>query len=223
MSRTSLSRPFFLLGVLPGWCVLLLAIRFVRVGHFGYLFLGWNLLLAMIPAAAALMLARADSRGASVLVRLAWFVLWLLFLPNAPYLMTDLVHLGSRPPMPFWYDIALVLSFACTGLFLAFGSAADVHEAIARRWNAPAGWAVALVAMVLSGAGIYMGRFMRWNSWDAITHPRAIADHAANALAAPLQHPAGLHVTLVYGFGLALGYAAARFVVPTPPARGENR
>lgn len=213
-SRFHISRAVFLLGVLPAWCLALFVVRTLRAGIPGYHYVVWNLVLAVVPAAAALLLARAERQRATLPEMAGWFALWLLFLPNAPYLLTDLVHLSSRPPVPLWFDVAMLLSFACTGLLLGFGSTADVHAVVARRFGAAAGWSVALGAMLLSGLGIYMGRFLRLNSWDAVAHPHRLLGHVADAAAEPASGLPGLRVTLVYGIGLALGYAAVHLILP---------
>ena len=204
------SRAAFLLVVLPAWCLALFAVRIARSGHVAYHYLAWNLVLAMVPAAAALMLVRAERARASLAEQCGWAMLWLLFLPNAPYLVTDLMHLYPRPPVPVWYDVAMMLSFACTGLLLCYGSLADVHAVIERRFGRTAGWCVAMGAMLLSGLGIYMGRFLRLNSWDAVTRPHEMFGQ----LAEPDGGMPGLRVTIVYGLGLALGYAAVHLIVP---------
>ncbi len=224
-TRFHLSRALFLLVVLPAWCMGLLAVRFLRTGATSYFYLAWNLVLAMVPACAALMLVNADRQRATAVERLGWGVLWLLFLPNAPYIVTDLVHFAPRPPVPLWYDTAMVVSFVCTGLLLGYGSVADVQAVVARRFGTAAGWWLAMAAMLLSGLGIYMGRFLRWNSWDAVTRPHELLRRVAGALAEPTEHVPGLRITLLYGIGLALGYAAVHLIVPRhgPQAPAEPR
>ena len=115
---------------------------------FDFRFLLWNLFLAWIPLLVALVVYDGYRRGARMSVLVPGVILWLLFLPNAPYIVTDLVHLEPWPPVPMWFDIALVLSFACTGLLLCFASTADVHAVITRRFGPRAGWGVAMAAMV---------------------------------------------------------------------------
>jgi uncharacterized membrane protein len=209
-----LSRYAILVAVLPAWCFALVALRFLRSGQPAFRFLVWNLALALVPVVAAGMLVRAERRHAHPLVRLGWFTLWLLFLPNAPYIVTDFVHLHPRPPIALWYDIALIVSFAGTGLILCYASMADVQGVVSRRFGTAAGWAAAVLAMLLSGFGIYLGRFLRWNSWDTLVRPGEIAAQVLQRALAPPIASRGLLVTLVYGTGLALGYAAARRIAP---------
>jgi uncharacterized membrane protein len=179
------------------WCEVLLVARIWRAGSFMYLFLIWNLFLAAIPAFASAMLERQRSQWRQA----AWLAVWLAFLPNAPYLATDFVHLRARPPVPLWFDIALLISCATTGLLLGYTSVADVQRFIARRFGETVSWLCAASALLLSGAGIYLGRFLRWNSWDILSNPVAIVLSI---------RPRAASVTLVYGLGLLVGYLAFR-------------
>ena len=211
-----------LFGMLLSWCGALLLFRFVRSGSLALGFLAWNLFLAAIPAVAAWFFARAMSKGSSVIEQVAWFVIWLVFLPNAPYIITDFVHLITRPRIPFWYDTALLTSCAGTGLLLGYTSIADVQAAITRRFSTFAGWALVVAAVLLSGFGIYLGRFLRWNSWDTLTSPGQLFPEITDRLINPLSHPQTFGVTVVYGVGLFLGYVALRFWQPTALGASER-
>jgi uncharacterized membrane protein len=208
--------------MLLSWCAALLLFRFVRSGSFALRFLAWNLVLAAIPAVAAWLFARSMAKNSSRIEHVGWFVIWLVFLPNAPYIITDFVHLTTRPGIPLWYDTALLISCAGTGLLLGYTSIADVQAAITRRFSAVAGWVLVVVAVLLSGFGIYLGRFLRWNSWDTLVSPfqlfREIADRVLN----PLSHPQTFGVTAVYGVGLFLGYVALRFWQPATLSGSER-
>ncbi|HEX2122646.1 MAG TPA: DUF1361 domain-containing protein, partial [Thermoanaerobaculia bacterium] len=135
------------------WCGVLLALRGARAENATFFFLFWNLFLAAIPFAAAEVFARAKWHVA----RWPAFAVWLLFLPNAPYIVTDFIHLRARPPIPLWYDVLLLISCAGTGLLLGYGSVMIVQRAVARRWSVRAGWLVAAVSLLLSAFGIYLG------------------------------------------------------------------
>jgi uncharacterized membrane protein len=201
---TELRHRTLIFAALIAWCGALLVARAVKSNSFAYSFLVWNLFLAVIPAVAAVLFVRARSHAAQI----TWFAVWLLFLPNAPYIVTDFVHLHARANVPLWFDIALLLSFAGTGLLLGYSSLADVQTVLTREFGAVASWSAALIALLLSGFGIYLGRFVRLNSWDAISNPLALAAYLGRGAMDPLGHPRTIAVTLVYGVGLALGYLA---------------
>jgi uncharacterized membrane protein len=203
-----------LFAALLGWCGVMIAFRFLRSGSLAYGFLAWNLFLAAIPAVAAWLYVEAADRRAPLPVRAFWFAVWLVFLPNAPYVLTDFIHLEQLPPIPLWYDIALLASCAGTGLLLGYSSLADVHAAIARRHSLAAGWTLAAAALLASGFGIYLGRVLRWNSWDVLTHPRRLTAEALRELTDPASYLQTIGVTLVYGIALLLGYVALRVIEP---------
>jgi uncharacterized membrane protein len=140
-----------------------------------YRFLVWNLFLAWIPYFFSVF-AAATYR---LFPRSWWMLLlpgtlWLVFIPNAPYIVTDFLHLRSRPPIPIWYDIGLLASFAWTGLFLAIASLRTMHELVKAHAGWFAGWLFTTLALALGGLGLYLGRFSRWNSWDLVIQPEQI-------------------------------------------------
>jgi uncharacterized membrane protein len=197
-----------LVTLLVGWCLALLAARVGETGSIAFAFLGWNLVLALIPLGASSLLSRLDRRRSPRLALLAVGAVWLLFLPNAPYILTDLFHFRARPPVPTWFDLALLLSFAGTGLLAGYLSLAEVHRVVAGRIGPRVAWAGAIGVLFLSAFGIYLGRYLRYNSWEILTAPeRLLADVIAPVLD-PMAHPRAVAVTAVFGGLLTLGYLA---------------
>jgi len=205
-----LANRILVFGALLGWCAVLLVFRMYLAASFAFAFLVWNLFLAAIPAVAARLFAGAATRRSPAALQATWFAVWLAFLPNAPYVITDLVHLNPAAAVPLWYDLALLSSCAGTGLLLGYTSLADVQAAIAQKYSARAGWAVAATSLLLSGFAIYLGRFLRWNSWDAFTRPLQLLADIGHQLSDPGSSLQAIGVTLVYGTGLMLGYIALR-------------
>jgi uncharacterized membrane protein len=153
------------------WCLLLVAVRKHEFGSAGYPYLAWNLTLAWIPLVLALVLLAAYKRGAHSLELLAVGALWLLFLPNAPYMLTDLIHLGDEHRL---FDVVVLASFAFTALALGFASLLLVQVVVTRRVNAAVGWAVVLGSLFASSVGMYLGRVQRLNSWDIVQRPSKV-------------------------------------------------
>ena len=197
-----------LAALLGGWVAALVAVRVVLTGSPFGLFLAWNLALAAVPLAASSVLVRLDRRGARASALVAVGAVWLLFLPNAPYILTDLVHLRPRGGAPFWYDLALLLSAAGTGLLAGYVSLADVQGVVARRWGATMSWAVAVGALFSSAFGIYLGRELRWNSWDVVSAPGALLADVAGRVLDPASDPLAVVMTAVFGAMLTVGYLA---------------
>lgn len=190
-------------------CASLLLVRGWYAQGLHFRFLAWNLVLAAIPALAAAAMARAD-RGRRPVFAVLWGVVWLLFLPNAPYLITDLVHLEPRPPVPYWFDIGIFAAFAGAGVLAAFSSFADVQQVASRHFGRRAGWVVVAVASFAAGFGIELGRMGRWNSWDVLTQPRDLFREVAARVVEPWEHPRAFAVAMLYGSVLLFGYVAVR-------------
>ena len=159
------------LGLASVLCVGLELVREVHYGGIGLRFMLWNLFLAWIPLLLALLIYDRYRDGAR-LIRLApWAVLWLLFLPNAPYTLTDFIHLAPGRAAPLWFDGAELSAFAWTGLLVGFVSVYLVHAVARHRFGPRVAWAGVFVVFALVSAGVYLGRFKRWNSWDLIFKP----------------------------------------------------
>ena len=200
----------FVAGVVG--CATLLFVRGWYAQGLRFRFLAWNLVLAVIPALAAAAMARADRRRKPALVAI-WGLVWLLFLPNAPYLITDLVHLYPRPPVPYWFDIGLFAAFAGAGVLAAFSSFGDVQQVASRHFGRWAGWAVVAVASFAAGFGIELGRMGRWNSWDLLAQPGDLLREVLARVVDPWAYPRALALAMLYGSVLLFGYVAARILV----------
>ncbi|WP_022823592.1 DUF1361 domain-containing protein [Hymenobacter norwichensis] len=199
------------LGASLALSVGLITLRVFFTHQFTFVFLLWNLFLALIPFGLSTMLSVSAGRlQARVLLPVG--LVWLLFFPNAPYILTDLFHLEPRANVPYWYDLALILSCAWNGLMLAYASLTDMQALVARRLGWLASWSFVTVAMLLSSFGVYLGRYLRFNSWDIITNPLTLFFDIVSRLLHPFAHPATWGVTLLYGVFLLLGYITVRLL-----------
>jgi uncharacterized membrane protein len=167
----------------------------------------WNLFLAWVPFVLSLLLYDGARRGLSPAALLALGAGWLLFLPNAPYILTDVKWLGEYAGGAIWYDAALIATAAAIGLALGFVSLYLVQVVVARRFGHLAGWALAWAALLLSGVGVYLGRFQRWNSWEVVTEPTTIVGRLAGAALDPLSQGRPLALSLVFAITWCAGYA----------------
>lgn len=160
-----------------GLSVAMLCMRIIYTNQVTYIFLAGNLFLAWLPFTFAL-LAYYLRQSSWMLLLLS--ALWLLFLPNAPYLITDLIHLHYSNSVPVWYDAIMMFSFALTGLLLGFLSLFLMQSLVVRRFGWRLGWLFVWVVLALSGLGVYIGRFLRWNSWDIFTSPLTLLNSLLN-------------------------------------------
>ncbi len=170
------------LVIISLFSVVLVATRAIYSGQINYIFLVWNLFLAWLPLLFAWLALLWKRRP---LLALAALFLWLLFFPNAPYLVTDLIHLRSIPPVPLWYDLILLFDFALMGLFLGFTSLTMVQNLVRGRFGSTISWAFVLLVLALSGLGVFVGRFLRWNSWDLLLRPVPLLENIAAHLVEP--------------------------------------
>lgn len=193
------------------FCLALLAYRIHWSGRTSFFFLSWNLALTAVPlvfAAAAVGLVRLRWTYAS----LAMLLPWLLFLPNAPYILTDLMHLKVRAPIPLWYDLIMLLSFALTGLLLGFLSMMCVERVLRPLFKRPVIMVFHGAVLFLCGFVIYLGRFLRWNSWEIATRPKSFLHVVGDRILDPTEHGKTWAVTLLIGTLLIIMYALVRGV-----------
>jgi uncharacterized membrane protein len=168
---------FVLLSAASLFCVILVAARITYSGTVQYTNLVWNLFLAWIPFVLAYLAYMMSWRRKLLYLVIPTFAfLWLIFFPNAPYILTDLQHLGQgRGNVPLWYDVVVLLWFSWTGMLLGIVSLNLMQEIIKRQMGRSAGWAFVVAVSALTGVGIYMGRFFRLNSWDILQDPGGVA------------------------------------------------
>lgn len=158
-------------------CVTLVAARMAYSDSGRYSNLVWNLFLAWIPFVLAYAAyALSWRRALLVLVIPITTILWLIFFPNAPYILTDLQHLvQDSHDTPLWYDVIMLVWFSWTGLLLGLVSLYLMHEIVHRALGRAAGWIFVFAVSGLSSFGVYLGRFVRFNSWDILQGPKEIA------------------------------------------------
>jgi len=159
-------------------------------GSESYSNLVFNLGLAWIPfASAVLAYISARNRFTFFLIMPICTLVWMVFFPNAPYLLTDFQHLAfTEGSAPLWFDVIVLIWFAWTGLLLGITSLYLMQEIISKTFNPIIGWFFAIGATVLSSIGIYLGRFLRWNSWDLLYDPIPIAKDMVALVRNPISN-----------------------------------
>ena len=198
-----MNKPRLLLILLAVMCCgALITVRMMVSGTAAYDFLSWNLGLAALPLILSETMIRSKTWIAALL-----FPAWLLLFPNAPYVLTDLFHLKPKSQIPLWYDLLLLLSCGGLSFFMGLISMKQVHDIVARTLGALSGWIMVVVSMFATGFGIYLGRYLRWNSWDVITNPLPLFSDIAGRLLHPLLHLDVYGVTVGFGAFLILAYA----------------
>lgn len=148
----------------------------------------WNLFLAWIPLVFSISIHmkyyNINSNEKSPLIIYLLMFVWIMFYPNAPYIVTDFIHINTsnyifkiEDTLEFernfwiWYDFILIASFAWVGFIIGFISLYLNQALIKINYNGLISWIFVVITSFISGYGIYLGRFIRWNSWDIISNP----------------------------------------------------
>lgn len=154
------------------FCMMLVLVRFLKTGHYSFIFLFWNLFLAWLPYYFIKRYSKVKNKAAQY----SLVILSILFLPNAPYLLTDLFHLSKNLIAPLWFDLVLILSFSLLGLILFIITTDQLLKVLAPYFRSASMFRVCKFLIILSnGYGIYLGRYLRFNSWDILSRPEELA------------------------------------------------
>ena len=201
------------IAFMSGLCIVASAVRHAAHVEPGYGFLNWNLFLALVPLVLAHALSRAARRELTWPVVPVLALAWLIFLPNAPYLVTDLVHLDEGASVP---NVVVLMLYAITGLLIGVRCVQLVQRTVERLWGEAAGWRVVHVTAVLTAFGIYLGRVKRWNSWTLVEDPHAFV-HALRAVPSePGRVALAAAGTVVFAIGFSIAYRVLAGPSPGP-------
>ncbi|MBL0145046.1 MAG: DUF1361 domain-containing protein [Chitinophagaceae bacterium] len=173
------------LGLLVLFICSLIVVRVWYTNSMLYVFLGWNIFLAFIPYWISGLLRKTNYPN---WMKGIFFGTWLLFFPNALYIITDLIHLKRETIVPVWFDATIIFSSAILGLIVAFISLYRVEEFLRLKLNRNKINIAIPFLLFLGSFGVYLGRFLRWNSWDILQNPIGLISTITNRFIFPLQH-----------------------------------
>lgn len=207
-------------------CLLMVCSRILDVRHIRYSFLAWNLFLAWLPLVFALLASHSYHQTSHN----SWHftvlsIAWLLFFPNSPYIFTDLIHLTTSLRSYFWVDLVVILSCAFTGLFAGFLSLYLMHSIVQQISGKTAGWVFICGVAALSGLGVYIGRFLRFNTWDVIYRPVNLVQDVGRWVSNPNAHPSVTFPVMFAAFFLIsylMLYALTHLKKPPAPVRSAS-
>lgn len=191
-------------------CSIFMIVRIVLKDDMKYSFLLWNLFLAWIPLILAQLSYNAVKNNYLPSAYLMLF-LWLLFFPNAPYIITDLLHLKDYSQNILWFDSLLIFTFAITGLLIGLSSLHIVHQSLEVVLGKIQSWSFIVGSLILLGFGIYLGRYCRLNSWDLFSQPLWFAGRVLYQF----KNPMAFKLTFTYAFVILGFYIAYRNFGPT--------
>lgn len=193
-----------LLTVAMSLSIVLLMIRMKLTHSYFYLFLVWNLFLAVVPFAISTYLASVPKLNKYVLF--LWFGTWLLFLPNAPYIITDLLHLKISNTNLLWLDILVINAFALNGLILFYYSLLEM-KTILSPYLSNKTWRLLIFTIpFISSFGVFLGRFLRYNSWEILSNPKQLFTDIFYMIIQPLENKEVWLFTILFGSFLSIGF-----------------
>jgi uncharacterized membrane protein len=195
---------WLVLGSLAAIGLLFIMYRIIQTGQLRFVFLSWNLVLAFIPLIFVQLLKSKQSKW----IQGGLITSWLLMFPNAPYIVTDLIHIRRSGPQTYWFDFLLVSYFATLGLLAGFYSYRKLALFFKQTYQLETlnKWWVQGSLFFLTGFGLYLGRILRWNSWDVINRPDALLLDVVEIWMAPIEHWYAWKFTLFFSFFVGLGY-----------------
>lgn len=184
-------------------------LRIIVWGKMSFVYILWNLFLALVPFVISLVLLHLyKTKYFNKVVWSVGLVLWVLFLPNAPYLITDIIHLGATKAVPLIYDSLLLFSSALLGLVLAFSSLSHIEDILRQTFSNKKTALIMVFIIVMVSFGMYLGRYLRFNSWDIFINHYALLKDLWRVLSNLAIHKEVYLFTLMYSFFLFFSYKA---------------
>ena len=185
-------------------CFLVL-VRIAYIGRLTFIYLIWNLFLAFVPYFITQLAALRPGWITGKIQFIIFFLVWIIWVPNSFYILTDLFHLGDSFAdriIPLWFDLVLILSFAWNGCMLVILSVRQMEKILLRRMTIGHELFFLFPVMWLNAWGIYIGRYLRFNSWDVITDPFQLV----RDIGGMLLHPLGYHNawSMIFCFSILL-------------------
>lgn len=192
-----LNETLFLLGI----SIVSFFISLIRYHYYqdlkSFHLLNWNLFLAFIPwLLTSIVTIKPEIQKNKILDALLLAV-WLLFFPNSLYILTDFFHLAEKSPLPLGYHVVLILSYSWTGLLFGIFSLWDIEKILSAKLSSRVIKIISVFLLFLASFGIYLGRYLRWNSWDIITEPFKLMYGIKERVFEPFSHLRTWEMTLL--------------------------
>ena len=206
-SKTELERLLLLSGL---FSICLTVIRIVYTDQWRFAWLTWNLFLALVPYLITRFAIHHPSWIENRWKFAGMFMAWLLFLPNSFYIITDLFHLEINQYVPLWFDLALIFSFAWNGILLGVVSIRQMEKMMQLNFPFITEWQFVYPIMLLNAFGVYIGRYMRYNSWDVIASPFQLTQDIIYMLIHPIHYRFDWSMILCYSVFMTLIFLAMK-------------
>lgn len=217
---------FILLNTACAICIGLVVARVAYADNRQHTGLIWNLFLAWIPFILAYIAHSIPWQRIWIYLIIPIIAfLWLIFFPNAPYMLTDLQDLSRRAMgAPLWYDVIIVVWCSWTAMLLGIVSLYLMQDIVIRTFGRYLGWAFVFIISALSSFGVYIGRFVRLNSWDILQDPTEAAQEILGVVISPSMRLAAftINYTIFFLFVYILLYSFSRMLQEQNIGAGES-
>lgn len=193
----------------------------VAARSWAFSYLPWNLFLAWLPLLVSLLLLRSlRNRLWTSWLPFCLTILWLVLLPNSFYMVSDFVHLQDVASKDILFYVVLFTSFIITGALIGFTSLSLVHAELTKRFERRTAGTLVGFVLLLCSIAIYLGRNLRWNSWDVLLNPAGILFDVSDQLLHPFKHGDLFTTTLSFFVLLTSFYVAqCQFVRANRPSQ----
>lgn len=190
--------------------VLLFGLRLLGAENFRYWFMLWNLALAWVaPLVAWWLVTRLQKSRWLTWQNIALTGVWIGFLPNSFYMVSDLIHVQQTGEVSIIFDAVMFTSFIANGFIAGFLGTFLLHKELLKRVSVRRAWVMITSVFALCGYAIYLGRVLRWNTWDALLQPAALLFDVSDNILNPLAHPQAFVVTLSFTLLITSFYVLA--------------
>lgn len=183
------------LGIATGAFALLLLFRVYVLGSYSLLFLVWNLFLAWVPYIASLCISSKQK-----IIQVAAWVVFTAFLANAPYIITDLIHVKTLAKVNPFFDAAVIFFAAWLGMLLAYLAINNMYTHLRSVYSRTKVYTIMGLFFWLVAIAMYLGRYKRWNSWNLLTHPTEIVSDFIQAVADMRADPSAVYASIAISF-----------------------
>ncbi len=202
----------FALSLSVCFTITLVLVRAIITNQFIYIFYVWNFFLAIIPVAISYQLLKQKALNLKSSILL---LAWLLFFPNAPYIVTDLFHFTKRDGIPLWFDLVIVTTAALNGLILGFVSLNNIEQFLTKHIAVAKVKLLIAASLLLCGFGVYLGRFLRFNSWDVFSNLDELIFEISHRFIHPFQHTSTWGFSFLFAIMVGLFYYTMKALTRT--------
>ena len=190
--------------------------KIVIFNSLSLLYLLWNIFLAVIPfVISSVLLWYRNNKKLTKATFLIGGLLWILILPNAPYIVTDMVHVNHGHTVSVLYDTFLLFSSACVGLLLSMYSISHIERIIRSKYSKNITLSIVFCIILVTSFGMYLGRFLRFNSWDVFSNSSFLFKEIWNIVSKPAVNLDAYFFTGLSFVFISMAYIAWKYTQPS--------